>query len=138
MGTGPRPRGLGKGRQVTVHPADDRAQDQRVVSGEGHLRARRWRPRQGQEAEGARQPWRHHHLRARRADGMSTATLVPETWELSGDDAWATLRRTGRGRLLRDAFMRMRVSDGFSHARSLAFMTTLVLVQGTIVLVGIA
>lgn len=69
---------------------------------------------------------------------MSTATVVPETWELSGDDAWRTLRLTGRGQLLRDAFLRMRVSDGFSHARSLAFMTSLVLVQGTIVLVGVA
>ena len=44
----------------------------------------------------------------------------------------------GAGQLLRDAFLRMRVSDGFSHARSLAFMTSLVLVQGTIVLVGVA
>src|SRR4051794_9300569 len=69
---------------------------------------------------------------------MSTAALVPETWELSGDDAWDTLRLTGRGQLLKDAFMRLRVADGFSHARSLAFMTTLVLVQGTIVLVGVA
>src|SRR4051794_2955312 len=69
---------------------------------------------------------------------MSTAALVPETWELSGDDAWETLRLTGRGQLLKDAFMRMRVSDGFSHARSLAFMSSLVLVQGTIVLVGVA
>ena len=69
---------------------------------------------------------------------MSTATLVPETWELTGDDAWRTLRLTGRGQLLRDAFLRMRVADGFSHARSLAFMTSLVLVQGTIALVGLA
>ena len=36
---------------------------------------------------------------------------------------------TGRRRLLRDAFVRLRVADGFSHARSLAFMTSLVLVQ---------
>jgi YihY family inner membrane protein len=69
---------------------------------------------------------------------MSTATLVPETRDLSGDDAWATLRRTGRRRLLADAFVRMRVADGFSHARSLAFMTTLVAVQGVIALVGLA
>jgi YihY family inner membrane protein len=34
--------------------------------------------------------------------------------------------------------MRLRASDGFSHARSLAFMTSLVLVQGLIVLVGLA
>lgn len=69
---------------------------------------------------------------------MSTATLVPETWELSGDDAKDTLVRTGRRRLLADAFRRLRVADGFSHARSLAFMTSLVLVQGLIALVGFA
>ena len=46
--------------------------------------------------------------------------------------------RTGRRRLLVDAFLRLRVADGFSHARSLAFMTSLVLVQGLIALVGFA
>ncbi len=69
---------------------------------------------------------------------MSTASLVPETFDLSGDDAWTTLSRVGKRRLLGDAFMRMRVADGFSHARSLAFMTTLVAVQGVIGLVGLA
>lgn len=69
---------------------------------------------------------------------MSTATLVPETWELDGDDARRTLIQTGRRRLLKDAFVRLRVADGFSHARSLAFMTSLVLVQGLIALVGFA
>ena len=51
---------------------------------------------------------------------MSTAQPVPETWELTGDDARETLQRCGRWQLLRDAFMRLRVADGFSHARSLA------------------
>ena len=69
---------------------------------------------------------------------MSTATVVPETRELSGEDAWATLRHTDRSRLLVDAFQRMRFSDGFSHARSLAFMISLVAVQGTIAIVGLA
>jgi YihY family inner membrane protein len=69
---------------------------------------------------------------------VSTATLVPETRGLSGDDAWAVLRRTGRLRLLKDAFQRMRVADGFSHARSFAFMTSLVAIQGVIGLVGLA
>jgi YihY family inner membrane protein len=69
---------------------------------------------------------------------MSTAAVVPETVGLSGDDAWKTLSRVGKRRLLRDAFIRMRVADGFSHARSIAFMTTLVAVQGTIALVGLA
>lgn len=69
---------------------------------------------------------------------MSTATLVPETWELDGDDARRTLATVGWRRLLADAFMRLRVADGFSHARSLAFMMSLVLVQGLISLVGLA
>jgi YihY family inner membrane protein len=68
---------------------------------------------------------------------MSTAAPVPETWELTGDDARATLANVGRARLLRDAFLRLRLSDGFSHARSMAFATTLVLVQGLIAVVGL-
>jgi YihY family inner membrane protein len=69
---------------------------------------------------------------------MSTATKVPETWELTGDDARKTLLDTGRVQLLKDAFTRLRAADGFSHSRSLAFVTSLVLVQGLIVLVGFA
>ncbi len=69
---------------------------------------------------------------------MSTATRVPETWELTGDDARKTLLETGRLRLIADAFTRFRYADGFSHARSLAFMIALVLVQGLIALVGFA
>jgi len=69
---------------------------------------------------------------------MSVAQLVPETWELTGDDARETLLRTGRRRLVRDAFVRLRASDGFSHARSLAFVISLLMVQGTILLVGFA
>jgi YihY family inner membrane protein len=69
---------------------------------------------------------------------MSTAAPVPETWELSGDDARKTLIATGRVKLARDAFVRLRAADGFSHARSLAFVTSLVLVQGLIALVGLS
>lgn len=69
---------------------------------------------------------------------MSVARVVPETWELTGDDARRTLASTGRKKLVRDAFVRLRASDGFSHARSLAFLISLLLVQGVIVLVGIA
>jgi YihY family inner membrane protein len=39
---------------------------------------------------------------------------------------------------MRDGFMRLRFADGFSHARSMAFATSLVLVQGLIALVGFA
>jgi YihY family inner membrane protein len=69
---------------------------------------------------------------------MSTAAKVPETWELTGDDARQTLLDTGRMQLLKDSFVRLRAADGFSHSRSLAFLTSLVLVQGLIALVGFA
>ncbi len=69
---------------------------------------------------------------------MSTAARVPETWELTSDDARETLASTGRLRLLQDAFVRLRHADGTSHSRSLAFVTSLVLVQGLIVVVGVA
>ncbi|MGZ6557810.1 MAG: YihY/virulence factor BrkB family protein [Actinomycetota bacterium] len=69
---------------------------------------------------------------------MSTANQVPETWGLTGDDAKETLERTGRGRLVKDAFERMRFSDGFSHARSMAYLTTMVFIEGLIALVGLA
>jgi YihY family inner membrane protein len=69
---------------------------------------------------------------------MSTANQVPETWALTGDDARKTLQRTGRGRLIRDAFKRLRYADGFSHSRSMAYATTLVFLQGIIALVGLA
>ena len=69
---------------------------------------------------------------------MSTAAPVPETWELTGDDAREALRTTGRRSLLSGAFQRMRLADGFSHARSTAFLVTLLVVQATIALVGLA
>jgi YihY family inner membrane protein len=69
---------------------------------------------------------------------MSTANQVPETWGLTGDDARQTLRRTGRWALVRDAFKRLRYADGFSHARSMAYLTTLVFLEGIIALVGLA
>jgi YihY family inner membrane protein len=69
---------------------------------------------------------------------LSTAQQVPETWHLTGDDARKTLLDTGRRRLAADAFKRLRVADGFSHARSLAFTLALVLVQAIIALVGLA
>ena len=69
---------------------------------------------------------------------MSTASRVPETWDRSGDDPKETLATTGRVRLLGSAFTRFRQADGTSHSRSLAFATSLVLVQALVVLVGFA
>jgi YihY family inner membrane protein len=69
---------------------------------------------------------------------MSTANLVPETWEVTGDDARETLARTGRKRLIADGFQRLRSSDGFSHARSLAFLGILLFVEVVIAVIGIS
>jgi YihY family inner membrane protein len=69
---------------------------------------------------------------------MSTATSVPETFELEGDDALRTLRRTGWARLVKDSFQRFRAADGFSHARALAFQVTLTLLPAVIATVGLA
>jgi YihY family inner membrane protein len=63
---------------------------------------------------------------------------VPETWELTGSDVQETLAGTDTKRLSRDAFQRLRASDGFSHARSMAFATSLIMVQSVIALVGLA
>jgi len=69
---------------------------------------------------------------------MSTATSVPETYELEGDDALRTLRTTGWGRLLEDSFLRFRAADGFSHSRALAFQVMLTLLPFVIAVVGLA
>ena len=69
---------------------------------------------------------------------MSTVTSVPPTVGLEGDDAFETLRATGRRRLLLDAFDRFRAADGFSHARALGFQFTLTLVPALITVVALA
>jgi YihY family inner membrane protein len=69
---------------------------------------------------------------------MSTATAVPETYELEGDDALATLRSCGWGRLVKDSFQRFRAADGTSHARGLAFQVMLTLLPFVIAVVGLA
>jgi YihY family inner membrane protein len=69
---------------------------------------------------------------------MSTATSVPETYELEGDDALRTLRRTGWAQLAKDSFQRFRAADGFSHSRALAYQITLALLPAVIAAVGLA
>jgi YihY family inner membrane protein len=69
---------------------------------------------------------------------MSTATSVPETYELEGDDALRTLRSTGWAQLAKDSFVRFRAADGTSHSRSLAFQVMLTLLPFVIALVGLA
>ncbi|GAB3900302.1 YihY/virulence factor BrkB family protein [Microbispora bryophytorum subsp. camponoti] len=74
---------------------------------------------------------------------MGTATPVPETRsmsgdELSADDAYAAIRRYGGWHLIRDAYVRFRYGDGTSNARSLAFQTCLAIIPGAIALVGLS
>lgn len=74
---------------------------------------------------------------------MSTATKVPETRdmtgdELSADEALASLRRYGRWPLLRDSFVRFRYADGFSHSRALALQTVLAVIPLAIAFVGLS
>jgi uncharacterized BrkB/YihY/UPF0761 family membrane protein len=57
--------------------------------------------------------------------------------ELSADDAWHTLRRYGGWHLLRDAFIRFRYGDAFSHSRALALQLCLAVVPFLIALTGL-
>jgi YihY family inner membrane protein len=73
---------------------------------------------------------------------VSSSKLVPETRlmseeELSADDAWRTLRRHGGWNLLRDAFIRFRYGDGFSHSRAFALQLCLAVVPFLIALTGL-
>ncbi|MFD4276929.1 YhjD/YihY/BrkB family envelope integrity protein [Streptomyces cyaneofuscatus] len=74
---------------------------------------------------------------------MGTATRVPVTHdmtgdELSADEALVALRRYGRWPLLRDAFVRFRYADGFSHSRALALQTILAVIPLVIAFVGLS
>jgi YihY family inner membrane protein len=73
---------------------------------------------------------------------VSSAQAVPETRlmaadELSADDAWRTLRRHGGWALLRDAFIRFRYGDGFSHARAVGLVLCLAVAPFLIALTGL-
>ncbi|MEV4620257.1 YihY/virulence factor BrkB family protein [Asanoa sp. NPDC049573] len=73
---------------------------------------------------------------------MSSTRIIPETRlmsaeQLTADDAWHTLRRHGGWQLLRDAFVRLRYGDGFSHARAFAFQLCLAVVPFLIALTGL-
>ena len=74
---------------------------------------------------------------------MSTATRVPETRTLSGDelsadDAFTTLRRYGRWNLVKNSFIRFRYADGFTNARALALQMCLSFIPLIIAVVGLA
>lgn len=64
---------------------------------------------------------------------MSSVRPVPETELMSGeqlaaDDAWHTVQRHGSWSLVRDALLRFRYGDGFSHARGFALQLALAVV----------
>jgi YihY family inner membrane protein len=74
---------------------------------------------------------------------MSSTARVPETrllgeGALSADHAWRALRRYGGWPLLRDALVRFRSGDGFSHARALGLQLCLAGVPLLIALNGLA
>lgn len=74
---------------------------------------------------------------------MSSVRPVPETQlmsgqQLSADDAWHTVRRHGPWTLLRDAVLRYRYGDGFSHARGFALQLALATVPLIIAGAGLA
>ena len=74
---------------------------------------------------------------------MSSTEPVPETKmmpgdELSADDAFLALRHYGRWPLVRDAFVRFRYGDGFSHSRAFALQLCLAIVPFLIALSGLA
>ncbi|MFB9444991.1 YihY/virulence factor BrkB family protein [Dactylosporangium vinaceum] len=74
---------------------------------------------------------------------MSSTRQVPETSsmsrdELSADDAWQALRHHGGWTLVREAFLRFRYGDGFSHARALGLQLCLAIVPFLIALSGLA
>jgi len=74
---------------------------------------------------------------------MSTATRVPETTTLSGDelsadDAVTILRRYGRWNLVKNSFIRFRYADGFTNARALALQFCLSFIPLVIAVVGLS
>ena len=74
---------------------------------------------------------------------MSSTEPVPQTRDMSGDelsadDAVQALWHYGRWPLIRDAFVRFRYGDGFSHARAFAFQLCLAIVPFLIALSGLA
>jgi YihY family inner membrane protein len=69
---------------------------------------------------------------------VTTASAVPETYSLEGDDAMETLRRVGWSRLARDTFTRFRTADGFSHTRAAAHAAVLTAFPMLIFVIGVA
>ena len=74
---------------------------------------------------------------------MTTATRVPVTTDMSGDeldaeDAWDTVRHHGLRRLVAESFLRFRYGDGFTNSRALALQIALAVIPFLIALTGLA
>jgi YihY family inner membrane protein len=69
---------------------------------------------------------------------LSTASAVPETFDLGDDHPGETLKRVGWKPLLRDSFIRFRTADGFSHCRALAHAAVLTVFPALITIIGVA
>jgi YihY family inner membrane protein len=69
---------------------------------------------------------------------MSTASAVPETRDLKGDDARRILKRTGWWKLLKDSFTRFRTADGFTTSRAIAHASVLTAFPALITVIGAA
>jgi YihY family inner membrane protein len=63
---------------------------------------------------------------------------IPQTHQFASDSAWRLIREAGVRTLVRDSYRRLRQADGLTHARSLAFVTVLVMIQAGVGLVGLA
>src|SRR5664280_2561714 len=131
------PHGAGPRRQLATHRDVPRSQSGHQAQPADALRVRRRSASRKEATSRTNGTW-SDCCSSPRTRSVSTAALVPETRALSGDDAWRLLRRIGLVRLMMDSFRRLRVADGFSHARSLAFVTSLVAIQGLIGIVGLA
>ena len=69
---------------------------------------------------------------------MSTASVVPETFDLGGGRALVAIRRAKVMLLARDSGARLRWADGFSHSRAMAFQLVLTMIPGAIALIALA
>ena len=138
--SGPGPWGVRRSGTSSHRSSGHRGQeDRRQLDRPIAVRDRRWRSQAGHPASRRGRTGRNHDLRARNAGAVDEhRQFVPETWGLRVTTPCRPLRHTGSGKLLKDAFTRLRFSDGFSHARSLAYTVSLILVQGIIAVVGLA
>lgn len=68
---------------------------------------------------------------------MNTVTTVPETHRQGAGDVRDQLRKTGTMRLLRDAAIRFRATDGTSYARALGHSSVLSLIPAVIAVIGL-